>query len=375
MVSRENEGERRLRRRLGWWLALVLLGLAMAIGSFGGATLDARAASDDKAAAGRLQGRITFASDRDGDFEIYVMNADGSGLRQVTRNRRQDFSPSWSPNGRRIAYTSCPRECPLGNSVFIPIDHCADTGIYVASLNGSRIRKFKDSHRLGAIEYDPEWSPDGRWIAYAVGGTCTDGGEVHALNVRNDRERHVAVTDHSSMNWHPTWSPDGEEIALNCGWDTIEVCVNRFDGNGHPTQRVLVEEDKEVNPAFSPNGELLVGVDRAEPIEPPEEEEPECWPVEPICLRSFFGRTQSRAGMEWDFNLSIFSFEDEGLRKIVGGSHNSLPGDWAPDGKRVVFYDNRHGSYDIFVIRRSGEGLRRITNHRGHDVHPDWTHR
>ncbi len=51
-----------------------------------------------------LKGRIAFHSNRDGDFDIYVMNADGSGVTQVTHNTINEFDPIWSPNGQQIAF-------------------------------------------------------------------------------------------------------------------------------------------------------------------------------------------------------------------------------------------------------------------------------
>src|SRR5438876_6973438 len=51
-----------------------------------------------------LRGKIAFHSNRDGDFDIYVMNADGSGVTQVTHNTINAFDPTWSPNGQQIAF-------------------------------------------------------------------------------------------------------------------------------------------------------------------------------------------------------------------------------------------------------------------------------
>ena len=53
-------------------------------------------------------GRIAFVSNRDGNLEIYVMNADGSGETNLTRNPDPDFAPSWSPDGKRLAFVSVP---------------------------------------------------------------------------------------------------------------------------------------------------------------------------------------------------------------------------------------------------------------------------
>ena len=97
--------------------------------------------------------RIAFASDRDGDFELYVMNADGSGTRQVTRNHAQDSGPSWSPDGTRLAFRT-DREGRYWQG--------RDAG-WTIGVDGRGARRFA-STRLRVNEL--AWSPDGRYIAY-----------------------------------------------------------------------------------------------------------------------------------------------------------------------------------------------------------------
>lgn len=122
-------------------------------------------------------GKIAFQSDRDGDFEIFVMNADGSDVRQLTNNTLGDFLPLWSPDGTRITYGgNCSAVCDV---MVINADGTGEQSIFSDGFPGA-------------------WSPDGNRIAFSRG----DG--VYSINADGSGLTRVAepqfVTD---------WSPDG----------------------------------------------------------------------------------------------------------------------------------------------------------------------
>ena len=111
--------------------------------------------------------RIAFGSDRDGNREIYVMNADGSGVTRLTDNDAIDSGPAWSPDGRRIAFSST---------------RDGRFEVYVMNADGSGVTRLTDND---AFDWHPAWSPDGRHIAFQ---SNRDGNwEIYVMNGRRLR--------------------------------------------------------------------------------------------------------------------------------------------------------------------------------------------
>ena len=145
--------------------------------------------------------RIAFASDRDGDWEIYVMHADGSGQRRLTRSPGVDRSPAWSPAGGTIAFES-------GRS--------GSLDIYRIDADGTGERVLV---RRARNVYEPVWSPRGTRIACSAGVhgyrrdvlvvDASDGSIPHPLGLSYAAKDWWQYTDVNSL----CWSPDGEQIA------------------------------------------------------------------------------------------------------------------------------------------------------------------
>ena len=148
---------------------------------------------------------------------LYVMNADGSGRRRLTRLRNAR-SPAWSPDGARIAFTHRP-ERPGYREIF------------VLTLKTGKLRRL--TRTKAADESLPQWSPDGRRIVYQ---RWNDTSEVFVMNVDGSGQRNLSRRP-GWLNGGPAWSPGGGLIAFASGGEDPVIYVTPADGSGR-AQRV-----------------------------------------------------------------------------------------------------------------------------------------
>ena len=151
------------------------------------------------------QAQIAFSSNRDGNFEIYVMDDDGGNLRRLTNHPDRDFSPSWSPDGKRIAFSSY----RAGN--------WGTLEIYVMDADGGNQRRLtKNLHPDGS----PSWSPDGERIVF---DSSRDGNsEIYVMDANGGNQRRR--TKHGGHDLNPAWytpalavAPAGKILTI-WGW-------------------------------------------------------------------------------------------------------------------------------------------------------------
>ena len=182
-------------------------------------------------------GRIAFTSTRDGDYEIYVMNADGSGQTNVSRSPGLDMTPRWSSDGQWIAFTS---------------NRDGNYEVYVMKADGSQQTRLTDNP---AYDYNPLWSADGQWIRFESSREW-----YHFYIMRADGSDQKLFFE-SGLVWIP-WledqsrSPDGQWTVFICDADDLDgldqnICI-RQDTDSHS---VNLTEHSAYNgdPAWSPS--------------------------------------------------------------------------------------------------------------------------
>ena len=135
--------------------------------------------------------QITFSSNRDGNWEVYVMNDDGTDKRKLTNHPRVDVEPSWSPDGSQIVFIS------TRNSV--KADEFFD--LYVIDADGSNVKQITDF----GFGTSPRWSPDGEWLLF-------EGREIHACRADGTDLWKVTPPKFAVNMSLGGWSPDGKQI-------------------------------------------------------------------------------------------------------------------------------------------------------------------
>ena len=216
--------------------------------------LTADSAAEDFAARWSPDGkRIVFLRAPDGSApssatEIWVMRADGSRRRQLTRNVVQDDSPAWGPDGRRIVF----HRDPDG------FEGPDDGELWVMRADGSGQRQITNN---AVDDNEPVWSPTGQRIAFSRDSDpdpeVTD---YEVFDVRPDGRHERQLTDADGFDGGPDYSPDGKRIAFDSERDgDPDVFVMGRDG-GRPKQ--LTGEDPaesavDIVTSFSPDGRFL----------------------------------------------------------------------------------------------------------------------
>lgn len=189
----------------------------------------------------RENGKIAFVSNRDGNPEIYVMNADGSNQTRLTNSPFTDENPSFSPDGTKIAFHSH-RNHPTG--------YLGE--VYVMNDDGSNQRRLTTSIENEGDSSQPAWSPDGTRIAY-VRYDSSDGNKINVINTNGTGQTTIFTTGFPVLD--VAWSPNGSKIAfvLEDGYEAINIYVMNANGNNvaQLTQATIFEYN--LAPAWSPD--------------------------------------------------------------------------------------------------------------------------
>ena len=178
--------------------------------------------------------KIAFHSDRDGHFQIYIMDQDGSNQTRITRNNFNDMYPSWSPDGNKITFAS-DRDGPLQ--------------IYIMDVSGTNQQRITNHD---ADDAAPAWSPDGKKIAFL--STRDGNAEIYVMDA--DGLNQTNLTSNAFADAYPAWSPDGQKIAYQSEVDNhFEIFVMNADGSGRTCLTMGSVDNK--YPAWSPDGSKI----------------------------------------------------------------------------------------------------------------------
>ena len=285
----------------------------------------------------QLQGRgvartkLTFSSDRSAERikgpvkrdvqEIYFADYDGANPAQVTRTAGLNITPTWSPDGQAIAYTSYRPSGGMGTFQDIVLSYIT-TGRRTTPANGDPQKQ----------NYLPIWSPDGSKIAFT---TNRDGNpEIYVMNADGSGLRRM--TNHPAIDVSPTWSPSGNHLAwVSDRTGSGRIYMMNADGTG---QRVLISEE-----AYRPT-----------------------WSSEPFNEIAYAAKNGP------GYDIKVYSFQTGEARRITDGIGSNESPAFAPNGRHIAFTSTRNGKVQVYTIARDGNDLRQITR-EGNNKYPNWS--
>lgn len=269
-------------------------------------------------------GRIAFASTRDGSAQVYVMHADGSHVRRLTRAPGEYVAPVFSPDGRKIAVVS---------------EHSDIPQILIMNADGSQMTRLTGPPGANGT---PTFSPDGRKIAFI---SNRDGGNTQIYLMDIDGTHAVRLTAYKEGASSPAFSPDGRRIAFDANADmNSQIYIAELDGSH--AARLTAPPRVHRAPAFSPDGRTIAFVCQAD----------DGGSVQ-ICVMNTDG-SHVRQLTRWPA---------PGQRIVMNA--NMFPR-FSLDGRKIVFSSMQTGTEQIHIMNANGSGIVRLTNPPGENFNP-----
>lgn len=321
----------------------------------------------------QIAGRISFVSERDGNREVYLIGADGSGEQRLTSNPAADYNGPASPDGAGLLLIRAEDEEGPQQLFFQPLDGGAPRPL---------------SPITGRIRY-PAFSPDGAWVVFESGGGKADpAGFADVHRVGADGKGAVRLTNNPEGNFEPAISPRGDAVVVVSSRDRVaELYRIRPDGS-EPVRLTRTPRD-EWGARFSPGGDELAFVSDRQGADRVYVMPANGGPARRVSSRDLSSRTVedhpvwAPVGKKIAYTLSAASVQSrvllvdlESARELEvpapeGGGQMTSPV-WSPDGRYLALTVTLGKDSQVYLVRADGSGLTRLTGAAGPNWNPEW---
>ena len=297
--------------------------------------------------------RLAFVSNMDGETALYRIITDDSSLTRLTNQPMLIMHPTWSPDGRRIAFEACrggdiSTDCPEGESF----------DIYTVNADGTSLTNLTPNP---AMDRFPSWSPDGK-IVFSSDRSGKD--EIYVMNA--DGTTLKQISSGQDRNDEPHWSPDGRWLAYHCMEEsTTSICITPA---GSPDQVIQIAGTSPVWSPINADGGLRLafhcwsndqsdictvkpdGSDLVNLTNSPEDEIDPTWSPDGHWIAY-----QSNRENEISIYKVCMTCEDsaEPIRLTTGETNTNWP-IWSPDGKWIAYLADN----ELYVMLADGSGQR-----------------
>lgn len=303
--------------------------------------------------------QIAFASHRDGNWEIYVMDANGRHQTRLTHRDTQDRFALWSPDRSKIAFGS-----QVGGTHW---------ELWVMNVDGSNPRRLASDIVAKGFR---QWSHDGKRIVFAA---AVEGNvEIFSVDVANARL--IRLTTSPSEDSDPSWSSDDSQIVFSSTRDgNSEIYVMRADGSN--PRRLTNHAAPDGSPVWSPDGSRIAFVSTRDGGGDVYVMRSDDGRLERLTIGAHATRDMPRwsrdgsyialqSATDGNYDIALVRVSDRRRTVVAGTSGFDGQYSWASDGQRLAFISHRDGVDAVYVTDVSGH-VKRLTTTAS--LNPEWS--